>query len=190
MRRNGNLFATAAVVAVLLASDAHAATPTRGAAASDLGFVWAMTGAGSKLFAVVGCDGPYPQQTGRVQVLDVRTGAVAWDAPPPARPACFRNVLAVGDDLFVSGDVADDDGDGGRNLLVRRYGVRDGALLWEQEFEAPNPKQDMINTLHNSENLGFAGSKLMVWSGTTGTANPSILLRLDRDTGALLPPAP
>ena len=48
----------------------------------------------------------------------------------------------------------------------------------------------MINTLHNSENLGIVGSKLMVWTGTTGTANPSVLLRLDRETGALLPPAP
>ena len=101
-----------------------------------------------------------------------------------------RDVLAAGDDLFVSGDVADDDGDGGRNLLVRRYRLRDGVLLWEQELEAPNPKQDMVNTLHNSENLAVAGAKLMVWSGTTGSANPSVLLRLDRDSGTLLPPAP
>ena len=98
--------------------------------------------------------------------------------------------LGQGLDLFVSGDVADDDGDGGRNLLVRRYRLRDGVLLWEQELEAPNPKQDMVNTLHNSENLAVAGAKLMVWSGTTGSANPSVLLRLDRDSGTLLPPAP
>ena len=190
MRRNQTLISTVLAAVGLLASGAYAATPTRGVAATDLGFVWAMTGAGNKQLAVVGCDGPYPQQTGRIQVLDVRTGAVAWDAPPPSRPACFRNVLAAGDDLFVSGDVADDDGDGGRNLLVRRYRLRDGVLLWEQELEAPNPKQDMVNTLHNSENLAVAGAKLMVWSGTTGSANPSVLLRLDRDSGALLPPAP
>lgn len=190
MRRNRTLISTVLAAVGLLAGGAQAATLTKGAAATDVGFVWAMTGAGNKQFAVVGCDGPYPQQTGRIQVLDVRTGAVAWDAPPPSRPACFRNVLAAGDDLFVSGDVADDDGDGGRNLLVRRYRLRDGVLLWEQELEAPNPKQDMVNTLHNSENLAVAGAKLMVWSGTTGSANPSVLLRLDRDSGTLLPPAP
>ena len=130
---------------------------------------------------------------GRFVALDLRFVVVALAfqlCNLALRSFALRNVLAAGDDLFVSGDVADDDGDGGRNLLVRRYRARDGVLLWEQELEAPNPKQDMVNTLHNSENLSLSGAKLMVWSGTTGAASPSVLLRLDRETGALLPPAP
>lgn len=184
------IVAAVAATVLLAGTETQAATPTRGASASDIGFVWATSSAGAKLFAAVGCDGPYPQQSARVQMLDVRTGAVAWEAPVPSRSGCFRNVLAAGDDIFVSGDIADDDGDGGRNLLVRRYRARDGMLLWEQELEAPNPKQDMVNTLHNSENLSLSASRLMVWSGTTGAASPTVLLRLDRETGALLPPAP
>lgn len=190
MHRTGKLGATAVAIVLLVAGGARAATPTKGQAASDIGFAWATTTWGARLFVTVGCDGAYPQQSARAQALSARTGAVVWDAPASSRFGCFRNVLAAGDDVFVSGEVADDDGDGGFNLLVRRYRGRDGALLWEQEFEAPNPKQDIVNTVRNSENLSFAGAQLLVWTATTGGANPSLLLRLDRETGALLPPAP
>jgi len=138
---------------------------------------------------IAGCDGPVPR-VARIQAISLATGGVVWDAPPPSRPACFYDVLAARDDVYVSGTIEDDDGDDGLNLLVRRYRARDGFLLWEQEFEAPNPKQDFTNVLNNSPNLQIAGQRLMVWFGTTGTANPSVLLRLDRETGALLPPAP
>jgi hypothetical protein len=147
MHRTGKLGATAVAIVLLVAGGARAATPTKGQAASDIGFAWATTTWGARLFVTVGCDGAYPQQSARAQALSARTGAVVWDAPASSRFGCFRNVLAAGDDVFVSGEVADDDGDGGFNLLVRRYRGRDGALLWEQEFEAPNPKQDIVNTV-------------------------------------------
>jgi len=189
MRGFKKLGAALVAAALLVATDARAATPTKGESATDIGFAWATTNAGAKLHAIAGCDGPAPQ-VARIQVIALQSGAVVWDAPPPSRPACFYNVMSAGDDVYVSGSIDDDDADGGRNLLVRKYRARDGALLWEQEFEAPNPKQDYTNTLHNSANLQIAGQRLMVWVGSTGGANPSMVLRLDRATGALLPPAP
>jgi hypothetical protein len=184
-------FRAAAVAALLLVAPAvHAATPTSGSGATDITLSWSMAAARGRTLAVVGCDGESPDKIGRIQLRSVESGAVLWDAPPPSRPACFRNVLVAADEIYVSGDIEDDDGDGGRNLIVRRYRLADGALAWEQEFEAPNPKKSVSQLLNNADNLQIVGQKLMVLTGTTGGMTPTMLLRLSRATGALVPPAP
>ena len=189
-----NALRGAALAAALLgvlagpAATIHAAEPTKDADLSPIDNVFDATLAGTTRYAAVGCDGlSYPAYTGRIHVIDPRNGATAWDATLPSPSACLWSVLGTPDLFFTSGYVEDDD-DNGDNLIVQAYRAKDGTLVWQNEFEAPNPKQDVVKRIGaNEDDLRLVNGKLLVWFFNTGDANRTVLLRLDAKTGALLP---
>jgi hypothetical protein len=180
----------ALAVALLSATPVRAATPSNGANLTDISFVFDSMPLSSKGFVLVGCDGSSPSRIGRIQMVDVKAGRTAWEDRIASRDACLLSVVATPDRVYDWGIVQDDDGDIGRNLLVEARSSKDGTLIWRQEIEAPNPKQDFNKPLTGRPNIALQGTKLMIFAGTTGNANPTVLLRIDASTGALLPANP
>jgi len=180
----------ASLLGLTALGSAHAATPSSGADLTDIQIVYGATPLSSNRYFVVGCDGTAPSRVGRIQAIDVKTGTTAWQASVAATSACLFSVVATPDTVYAWGTVVDTDGDHGDNLLVQAWSTKDGALLWRQEIEAPNPNQGIVKRLMNNPDIAIQGSKLMILAGTTGAVNPTILLRLDAATGALLPANP
>lgn len=169
---------------------AGAVTPSTGADLTDIQSVFDTMNLSSKRYVVVGCDGTSPSRVGRIQMIDVKTGSVVWQASLTPPDSCLLSVVATPDRVYAFGNTKNPAHPRGSNLLVQARDAKDGTLLWEQEIEGPNPNHAMSRPLLNHPNLVVLGSKLMILAAEAGVADSALLFRLDADTGALLPATP
>ena len=150
----------AAIVAGLLASPvARAATPTKGASTTDIEGVWGMTTPARSCSPRSAATGPVRNQIARIQVVGRPDGRHRVAVAAPSRLGCCRNVVATADDstcrVTSPTTTATTAAISGSPLPRCATDV----LVWQQEFEAPNPRQDVDQRVNQLDDLQIVGSE-------------------------------
>lgn len=114
-----------------------------------------------------------------ITAVNSGTGVAYWSNTQTDVSGDFQQLALIGGTVCAGGRAADDNGDGGDNVVIACYQASKGTLLWKKEFENPTD---------GSTNLQFmklSGSKnLLVWVYDTDSSD-TIVLSINPKTGAI-----